>query len=168
MSVETHRARHEHLRDCADELGADYLRHHPDRHLELVSYQQVLDWAAKEAEDPTEPDPRDANHHHNGALLTVVRHDDDRDRAFERGRWERRRERPSPEMKAENPLDYPTLKALPTAIKSDIALALRVVSRNVRLEERDRAASILMTSFADHPGLKDALSLLLGTTTQST
>ncbi len=120
-----------------------------------MSYQQVLDWAAKEAEEPTEPDPRDPNHHHNGALLTVVRQDDDR--------WERRRERPSPEMKVDNPLDYPTLKALPTAIKSDIALALRVVSRNVRLEERDRAASILMTSFADHPGLKDALSLLLGT-----
>jgi hypothetical protein len=61
----------------------------------------------------------------------------------------------------DNPLDFPTLAKLPKDVKRDIAQAIRLVSLQVRVEERERAASILTTQCADHPGLTDVIALLL-------
>ena len=73
MTRETHRARHIHLHDCADELGADYLLHHPNAQLDQVSFEAVLDWSGEQARFPTEPDPQNPNHQHNGVAFTTPR-----------------------------------------------------------------------------------------------
>ena len=70
MTGETHQARHRLILNCLDEAGADYLRYHPDRRLDVVTFQQVVDWAAGQAQQPTEPDPGNGVHH-NGAQFAA-------------------------------------------------------------------------------------------------
>lgn len=68
---ETHRQRHVRLRAALDELVTDYLRHHPDQQLHAFDVRRLVAWAGAQAQSPTEPHPRDAGVHHNGAQFQV-------------------------------------------------------------------------------------------------
>jgi hypothetical protein len=62
----------------------------------------------------------------------------------------------------DNILDFPELAKLPKPARKEIAEAVRLLSLQIRLDERDRAAGIVMTSCADSRGLQEAIDLIAG------
>lgn len=53
-SRDSHRSRHQLLRDCFTELLDDFLSVHPRRAAQSVTAEELLHWAGHEAVDPTE------------------------------------------------------------------------------------------------------------------
>jgi hypothetical protein len=62
----------------------------------------------------------------------------------------------------DKPLELLALSTLPKDVKREIAQVIRLLSLQIRVEERERAAGILITCCADHEGLDAAIDLLMG------
>lgn len=85
MRGDTHQQRHRRGYELADEMAADYLRHHPAQIAADVTLEQFLSWLAAQALQPTDPPPGNGAHHNGtlhepGAVAAEHAHLDDDDR----------------------------------------------------------------------------------------
>jgi hypothetical protein len=58
LTPEEHKARHEHLHHCMDELFADYIEQHPDEHqFTQMPLIKLIQWSFEQTKNPTEKKP---------------------------------------------------------------------------------------------------------------